>query len=77
MQEHPDEWDKLMPYLLFAYRDLPQESTGFSPFELLFGHHVHGPLDVMKESWEEGENVGEYVLAYVMKMRERLAKMTF
>ena len=76
VQEHPNEWDKLLPYLLFAYREVPQESTGFSPFELLFGHHVRGPLDVMKESWEERENVGEDVLTYVMKMRERLATMT-
>ena len=24
-QEHPIEWDKLMPYLLFAYKGVPQE----------------------------------------------------
>ena len=29
------DWDKLLPYLLFAYREVPQASTGFSPFELL------------------------------------------
>ena len=76
VEEHPNEWDKLLPYLLFAYREVPQESTGFSPFELLFGHHVRGPLDVMKESWEEREYVGEDVLTYIMNMRERLATMS-
>ena len=25
------DWDKLIPYLLFAYREVFQESTGFSP----------------------------------------------
>ena len=30
-------WDKLLPYLLFAYREVPQASTGFSPFELMYG----------------------------------------
>ena len=29
------DWDRLFPYLLFAYREVPQASTGFSPFELL------------------------------------------
>ena len=29
------DWDQLLPYLLFAYREVPQASTGFSPFELL------------------------------------------
>ena len=24
-------WDKLVPYLLFAYREVPQASMGFSP----------------------------------------------
>ena len=24
------DWDKLLPYLLFAYREVPQASTGFS-----------------------------------------------
>ena len=27
--------DKMLPYLLFAYREVPQSSTGFSPFEVL------------------------------------------
>ena len=29
-------WDQLLSFLLFAYHEVPQESTGFSPFELLF-----------------------------------------
>ena len=43
MKEGKD-WDKLIPYLLFAYREVPQSSTGFSPFELLYGRTVRGPL---------------------------------
>ena len=34
------DWNKLLPYLLFAYRKVPQASTGFSPFELLYGWPV-------------------------------------
>ena len=29
------DWDQYLPYLLFAYREVLQETTGFSPFELL------------------------------------------
>ncbi len=29
------DWDKMVPYLLFAYREVEQSSTGFSPFELV------------------------------------------
>ena len=70
------DWDELLPYLLFAYREVPQESTGFAPFELLYGRRVRGPLDVLKEVWtgEEVENVS--VAAHVMQMRERLQEMS-
>ena len=51
-REDRANWDQFLPYLLFAYREVPQESTGFSPFELLYGRRAHGPLDVLKEQWE-------------------------
>ncbi len=41
------DWDEYLLYLLFAYREVPQASTGFSPFELLYGRRVRGPLDVL------------------------------
>ncbi|XP_064475154.1 uncharacterized protein LOC135389103 [Ornithodoros turicata] len=33
-QERPKDWDRYLEALLFAYREVPQESLGFSPFEL-------------------------------------------
>ena len=30
-------WDEYLSYLLFAYHEVPQETTGFSPFDLLYG----------------------------------------
>ena len=41
-------WDTYLPYLLFCTRDTIQESLGFSPFQLVFGHAVRGPLSVVK-----------------------------
>ena len=38
--EDGKDWDRLIPYLLFAFREVPQESMGFSPFELLYGRDV-------------------------------------
>ncbi len=73
--EEGKDWDKLLPYVLFAYREVPQESTGFSPFELVYGREVRGPLDVLKETWESSQESREDVLSYVMLMRERLEKM--
>ncbi|XP_071944659.1 uncharacterized protein [Antedon mediterranea] len=75
VQDDPREWDKLLPYLLFAYREVPQESTGFSPFELLYGWKVRGPLDIMKEMWTGTVTGPQSVVSHVVKMRDRLTSM--
>ena len=49
MQDDPRGWDRMLPYLLFAYREVPCETTGFSPFELLYGRHIRGPLQILGE----------------------------
>ena len=46
--------DKMLPNLLFAYWEVPQASTGFFPFELLYRRVVNGSLDVLKNTWEAG-----------------------
>ena len=43
------DWDEGIHLLLFAIRESVQESLGFSPFELVFGHTVRGPLKLLKE----------------------------
>ena len=47
----------MLKYVLFSYRSMPHSSTGFSPFELIYGRPVRGPLDVLKEGWLAGETV--------------------
>ena len=69
-------WDVLLPYVLFAYREVPQSSTGFSPFELLYGREVRGPLDVLKEEWEASKKSDESVLSHILLVRERLEEMS-
>ena len=49
--ERPKDWDKYIDPLLFAYREVPQESLWFSPFELIYGWPVHGPMQVLREFW--------------------------
>lgn len=70
------DWDEFLPYLLFAYREVPQESTGFSPFELLYGRRVRGPLDVLKEAWTDGAADEAPVMTHVLEMREKLKEMS-
>ena len=75
VQEEGKDWDKMIPYLLFAYREVPQSSTGFSPFELLYGRDVRGPLDILRETWEASSKSDETVVSYVLETQRRLKEM--
>ena len=75
VDEEGKDWDRLLLYLLFAYREVPKASTGFSPFKLVYGRHVRGPLDVLKESWETDKRSTESVVSYVLTIQERLTKL--
>ena len=59
------DWDVLLPYLLFAYREVPQSSTGFS-------HTVRGPLDLLSEAWQGSADGEESVVSHILAVRERL-----
>ena len=72
LAEESHSWDLMVPYVLFTYREVLQESTGFSPFELIYSRDVRGSLDVFKESWSSGEKEVDDILTYVMKTWERM-----
>lgn len=40
--------------------------NGFLNFELIYGRHVRGPQDVLKETWETGKRSFESVVSYVL-----------
>lgn len=44
---HPQSWDLCVDPILFTLRESPQASTGFSPFELLYGRWPRGLLKVL------------------------------
>ena len=67
-------WDVCIPFLMFAVRDTVQETLGFTPFELVFGHGVRGPLKALKEVILEKSNDDRNVLLYVQEFRERLTE---
>lgn len=72
------QWDEGIPFLLFAARKAPQESLGFNPTELVFGHELRGPLKVLKDKLLETplssqQNVSEYVTAFQDRLKHTRA----
>ena len=47
-------WPKWIPYVLLSYRTNVHSSTGFTPFELMFGRKMNS-----FENWKTEEGIGE------------------
>ena len=68
------DWGEGIHLLLFAVRESVQESLGFSPFELVFGHSVRGPLKLLKEKFLSNDETPLNLLQYVSDFRNRLSR---
>ena len=69
--ENEKDWDEGVHLLLFAARESIEDSLGFSPFELVFGHQVRGPLALLSEQWTNKEthvNLLDYVLNFRVRV---------
>ncbi len=73
--EDQRDWDLMLPYVLFGIREVPQASTGSTPFELLFGRQPRGLLDVAKVAWEQQPAPHRSVIEHVKEMRERIDRV--
>lgn len=58
----PDQkrkWPQALPHILFAYNTTQHASTGYSPFELMFGQKAYLPVDFLLGSVEEEVGPGQ------------------
>lgn len=46
----PGTWDQKLPYFLFEYNTATNESTGFSPYELVYGRAARMPTSIYKST---------------------------
>ena len=70
----PKEWDRYIPAALFAMRETPNDSLGFSPFEMLYCRQVRGPLAIFHELWANPDLSTNAKSSYqfVFELREKL-----
>ena len=74
VSDDPRSWDKMIVLLMFAYREVPYVTTGFSPFDLMYGRNARGSLQVVKEELTQQAISGkrQSVVKYLLDLRERL-----
>lgn len=69
--QYEKDWDEGVHLVLFAAREAVQESLGFSPFELVIGHTVRGPLKLLNDKWLT-ETSDLNLVDYVSVFKEKL-----
>lgn len=72
--ENGNDWEKNLYPALFALRTVTQESTGFSPAELVHGKNLRTPLTLIYENWIEAENTDPSIVEYIFEITNRLKK---
>ena len=67
-----EDWDLLIPYVLFALRESPCRATGYAPFELMYGREVRGPSKILRDTWVEQTPEHSTHLEILNQIRSRL-----
>ena len=84
MQDYGRQWHRVVPCLLWALREVPNQTTAVSPHFLSFGRVPRGPLSILKEMWtgmrehdtDASKPVSQYIrdLEQDMKNAEKYAR---
>ncbi|XP_078533942.1 uncharacterized protein LOC144820212 [Lissotriton helveticus] len=68
-------WEEMLPLALFAIRCKPQSSTGYSPYELLYGRAPRTLLDMAREAWEAEPDRTRPLPEYVDNLKTHLEQI--
>ncbi|KAM7297632.1 hypothetical protein ISCGN_022783 [Ixodes scapularis] len=69
-------WDEVLPYVTFAYNTAVQETTGFTPFQLVHGRKVTTMLDaVLPHEPADNESDDAQVVAQRAEEARQLARL--
>ncbi|XP_035218477.1 uncharacterized protein LOC118191743 [Stegodyphus dumicola] len=78
IREEGRAWHVQIPYALWAYREIPNSTTGVSPFQLLYGRPPQGPLSILKSTWLGEHDELKFDLKpihkYLQDLKERLKR---
>ena len=80
VSENQRDWDQNLDFIVMAYNSTVHESTGMSPYRLVYGEKMTMPIDIITEPSPDEEvlTAPEYVNQLQSKLREshRLARET-
>jgi hypothetical protein len=74
VMEHPDSWDKNLPWAEFSYNNNYQESLKMAPFEVLYRHRCRTPFNwvVLGEKVIFGPDIVDEAEVTVRRIQDNL-----
>ena len=70
------DWNTLLPWVMFAYREVPVDGLGYSPFKLLFDRNVKGVLQLIKKAWLKDDLLDHVkstnIIDFGLSLRDRI-----
>jgi len=74
--DHPNQWHRYLPGVLWAIREARNTTTGLSPWTLVFGRISSGPLTILKNHWVGTQKLpvsfGKSATEYLQDVQKRL-----
>jgi len=74
--DNPKSWHTYLRYVLWALREVPNETTGVPPWTMVYGRLPRGPLAVFKENWcglrDAPLNLGQSTAEYLNDLQTNL-----
>jgi hypothetical protein len=74
--ENPKKWTSYLPFVMWALREVRNETTGVAPYLLVYGRLPRGPLAILRETWmgdrELPVGFGKRAEEFLEELREKL-----
>ncbi|RWS23655.1 gag-pol fusion protein-like protein, partial [Leptotrombidium deliense] len=68
-------WDKILPFITYAYNTSRQESTKYTPFELVYAREARLPMDNLNLrstiGFTDGDSYGDAVMKFAAETRKQ------
>jgi len=73
IQKNLKSWEECLPFVEFAYNRIVHSTTGFSPFEIVYGFNPPTPMNLIPLPFEEKVSLdGEKKAKMVRQLHERV-----
>ncbi len=73
VNEDQDNWDEMLPLVTYSYNMGMRSSTGYTPYELVFGHQPHLPIDLLliprQDEMSESPELVQKLAAHLKKIQ--------